>query len=1112
MNYDQFIEKKRRHVEPSGFDVSKSLLNPSLMDFQRDITHWALRVGKAAIFADCGLGKGQPVGSFLLTPKGWVKNSEIDIGNDIIASDGSPYKITGIYHKNKQPTYRIHFSDKSSFVVDLDHLHICRTNNDRQRGNPWRVISTENLLTCGNLRYGKHQKSRNYDIPIVKDVLFDKRELPICPYSLGVFLGDGHLKNSFQITCPDDQVVGRVLSELPDGVALHHATGYTWKLVTGLSGNKIHHFRMIFKKLGLHGKLSYDKFIPDSYLYASPEERLNLLRGLMDTDGYIDKTGTCLFYSSSEKLRDGVIHLVRSLGGIPTASSKIGKINGIEKRRCYIATFSLNTHNPFYLKRKAEKWNPNPRDNGRWIDRIVYECDQETICISVDSPDNSYVTENFIVTHNTFCQLEWANHVHQHTKKPVLIFAPLAVSIQTEAEAKKFGIEASISTSNADVVNGINISNYEKMHRYTPDQFGGIVLDESSILKAQFGKTRHLLNDFARGIPYRLACTATPAPNDLVEIVNHAEFLGIMSAEEIKALYFTQDGNNTQKFRLKRHAVSDFWKWVGSWAVALRQPSDLGYADDRFVLPKLHKHQIQVTTNAVQAGMLVPIDAVTRSEKIAERRATLEDRAHEAAALANSNSEQWVVWCELNDESALISRMIPDAIEVKGSDSSEHKEDALIGFATGKYRVIVTKPTIAGFGMNWQNCHNVVFVGLTDSYEQFYQAIRRLWRFGQLHEVDCYIITSNMDGRTVANIERKEREANKMYDSISHFMSREFNFDRVSRRDMVYERDIAKGDGWELYLGDSVKTIDAIDSDSIGLSVFSPPFPGMYVYTNSPHDMGNVSDMSEMIEQFRYLMDRDKLYRVMIPGRNVFIHITQGVAQKGRDGYVGLKDFRGDIIRMMSDIGWIHYGEVTIDKNPQLKATRTKDHGLMFKSLASDASKMHPALPDMLLQFRKPGENPTPIRAGYSQKYKNENGWVSPEQWINWARPVWYSQDYQPGTWRPDYTGDSFPDGIKETDVLNVSQARDTNDERHLCPLQLGVIERVVQVWSNPGDIVYSPFAGIGSEGYVALKRGRKFVGCELKRSYWLSAIKNLKDADSYVDMPLFNLVAKDRV
>lgn len=692
-------------------------------------------------------------------------------------------------------------------------------------------------------------------------------------------------------------------------------------------------------------------------------------------------------------------------------------------------------------------------------------------------------------------QLEWAHQVCKWNDSPVLILAPLAVAQQTVREGQKFGVNVHICKSGLDIRDGVNITNYDKLHHFSPDLLAGIVLDESSILKAQFGMMRHEITNFASGIPYRLAASATPAPNDLVELVNHAEFFGIMTESEIKALFFTQDGNSSNKFRLRRHAEEDFWKWMASWSVALRRPSDLGYSDDGFILPACNVHQINVDLDAFQSGMLFAVEAIGLDEQRKARRVSLDDRVQAAADLVNGNNDPWLVWCDLNDESAALAASIPDAVEVKGSDSPEHKEDAMLGFSDGRYRVLITKPSIAGFGMNWQHCANVVFVGLSHSYEQYYQALRRSWRFGQKNEVSVYVITSTAEGSVIANIQRKEQQAMDMFDSIVHHMSVNTDLQSTARQEMEYREDVRTGQDWTLYLGDSVKTMRHIESDSVGLSVFSPPFPGMYVYTNSPHDMGNVSSIDQMIDQFSYLMDKDHLLRIMMPGRNVFIHITQGVAQKARDGYIGIKDFRGKIISMMEDNGWIYYGEVTIDKDPQLKAMRTKDHGLMFKSLVSDSARMHPALSDQLLQFRKPGDNPVPIQAGKVGRYDDSDGWVSANEWILWARPVWYAADYMPGTWQENNTGESCPNGIRETDVLNVRQARETNDERHLCPLQLGVIERCVKVWSAPGEIVYSPFAGIGSEGYVALQNRRKFIGGELKESYWRHACRNLQSA-----------------
>ena len=294
-------------------------------------------------------------------------------------------------------------------------------------------------------------------------------------------------------------------------------------------------------------------------------------------------------------------------------------------------------------------------------------------------------------------------------------------------------------------------------------------------------------------------------------------------------------------------------------------------------------------------------------------------------------------------------------------------------------------------------------------------------------------------------------------------------------------------DRWTMLLGDCVERAADIDSESVGLSVFSPPFPGMYVYSDSERDMGNSKTIGELVEHFRFLMP--ELLRVLMPGRSCCVHLTQTLRVKYLDGYSGIRDFRGAVIAAMEDAGFIYYGEVAIDKDPQIKAIRTKDQGLLFKSLATDSARMHMALADYLLQFRKPGDNPEPIRAGISERYGNPEGWITGEEWIEWAAPVWYRASAH------------YPGGIRETDVLNAAVARDAPDERHIAPLQLGVIERAVKLWSNPNDLVFSPFAGIGSEGVGALRNNRRFVGIELKPSYFNTACRNLTNAEGQLSM-----------
>lgn len=353
-------------------------------------------------------------------------------------------------------------------------------------------------------------------------------------------------------------------------------------------------------------------------------------------------------------------------------------------------------------------------------------------------------------------QLEWAHHVIRERGGMVLILAPLAVAAQTVAEGIKFGVDVTLCETVKDLRPGINITNYEKLGKFEGCHFTGVVLDESSILKSFTGKVRNQIIDFFSNTPFRLACTATPAPNDFMELGNHAEFLGIMSYSEMLAMFFVHDGGQTSKWRLKGHAEEVFWQWMGSWAVVMNSPADLGYQIDGYDLPDLRVHEI------VADGEDVSADTLTLLQRRKARRDTLELRCDTAAELVNNSDEQWIVWCDLNDESNNLAQKIIGSVEVQGSDSSSIKASRMIGFSIGLHKCIITKPSIAGFGMNWQNCCKMVFVGLSDSYEQYYQAIRRCWRFGQNRPVDVYIVISSKDGCVKDNIERKQADCEKM--------------------------------------------------------------------------------------------------------------------------------------------------------------------------------------------------------------------------------------------------------------------------------------------------------------------------------------------------------------
>ena len=325
----------------------------------------------------------------------------------------------------------------------------------------------------------------------------------------------------------------------------------------------------------------------------------------------------------------------------------------------------------------------------------------------------------------TLTQLDWARIINEHTNKPVLILTPLAVAAQTAREAAKFGIDAAVVRDNAGIKNRINITNYDRLDQFELSQFSGVVLDESSILKNFTGKTRNALVSAFANTPYRLACTATPSPNDHTELGNHSEFLGVLNHSDMLPRWFINDTLDTGEWRLKGHAVKPFWDWVASWARCVSQPSDLGFSDFGHVLPDLNieRHVIDFESQAESQGQLFASPEMSATGIHALKRESVEHRAAKVAEMVNGSTEPWLIWCDTDIEADHLARLIPDAVEVRGSDKIEHKEESLLGFADGTIRVLITKPSIAGFGMNWQHCNNMAFVGLTYSYESFYQSV-----------------------------------------------------------------------------------------------------------------------------------------------------------------------------------------------------------------------------------------------------------------------------------------------------------------------------------------------------------------------------------------------------
>ena len=651
----------------------------------------------------------------------------------------------------------------------------------------------------------------------------------------------------------------------------------------------------------------------------------------------------------------------------------------------------------------------------------------------------------------TLMQLEWANQVCIETKSKVLILAPLAVVGQTKQEGVKFGID----------MQNIDVENYEQLDNIDCSIYSGVVLDESSILKNFEGATKKKILDLFANTPYKLACTATPSPNDPMELGNHSEFLDVMSRNEMLAMYFVHDGGETAKWRLKGHAVKMFYEFVGSWAIMLNKPLDIGFEMNGYDLPKLNLLENQIKTPKRDNGSLFNDAIISATNFNQELRLTKIERLDEVVKLVNEKpDENFIIWIKQNEEGELLKKLLPDAVEVKGSDSNEWKKDKLLGFANNEFRILITKTKIASFGMNYQNCRNQIFASLDFSFEGLYQAIRRSYRFGQKNEVNIYLITTD----TMANVKQAIDTKQKQFEIMQEEMAKAINMNLAGQimQTGTFDTTEENNEWYSIQRGDCVQLIQNVKNESIGLSVFSPPFAELYTYSNHIEDMGNSKDYNEFLMQFSFLIK--ELYRVMMSGRNVAVHCMDLPIQKGKEGFIGLRDFSGMILKAFEDAGFVYASRVTIWKDPVIEMQRTKALGLLHKQVKKDSTMSRVGIPDYVMIFRKDGERSNPVT----------NTDLSVDLWQKYASPVWMDINYS-------NTLQGFRNG------------REENDEKHICPLQLDTIERLIHLYSNKGDTVLTPFMGIGSEVYQAVKMNRKGIGFELKESYFDLAKANLK-------------------
>jgi hypothetical protein len=667
----------------------------------------------------------------------------------------------------------------------------------------------------------------------------------------------------------------------------------------------------------------------------------------------------------------------------------------------------------------------------------------------------------------TLMQLDWANQVVKKTNMPVLILAPLAVVEQTKKECERFGIKVWNYTgsgmlrpnSEEHFYPRIYITNYDQLKNVNDvDCFAGVVLDESSILKGRDGKLSSLIIESFKNTPYKLACTATPSPNDHMELGQHSEFIGAMSYLEMLAMYFVHDGGETSKWRLRKHAKDDFWKYVCTWSISLDNPKTLGFDSCGYELPEIEyiEHVIPVENNTMT---LFGDVAVSATDLHKDLKRSFDKRLEKTIELVNSNDDQWIVWGLKNQETDEMAKVLSGSVNVQGSDSPEYKAKHLNGFANEDFRVLITKTSIASFGMNYQQCHNMVFMSYDFKFEAFYQAVRRCYRFGQNEKVKVHILIPESQVNVRKTILEKESKHHAMIHEMSKY-SADTDY-KTNNSNVMIEKDHIKTEHYEIFNGDCVQESKKLNDNSSDLVVFSPPFAELYVYSDKEEDMGNVSDYKQFEQHFKYLIP--ELKRVLKSGRICAVHCMDLPIQKGKEGFIGLRDFSGMLIDWFTSEGFIYHAKTTIWKNPVTEMQRTKALGLLHKTIKKDSSMSRVGIPDYVLFFRNAGDNETPIT--HQSEYPNKADYLPVDLWQKYASPVWMDVDY------------------KRT--LQYRSGRDGNDEKHICPLQLDTIERIIHLYSNEGETVFSPFGGIGSEGFQAIKMGRKSISIELKESYF---------------------------
>ena len=562
--------------------------------------------------------------------------------------------------------------------------------------------------------------------------------------------------------------------------------------------------------------------------------------------------------------------------------------------------------------------------------------------------------------------LEIAHQIASRVGRPMLWLSPLSVAFQTEREAAKFGhtvkyVRSQEQAQKADVP--IIIANYEMLKHFNPKDFAGVVPDESSVLKAYMGRMkRDLIREFD-ATPYKFPMTATPAPNDHLELGNHSQFIGAMNSQEMISRFFINDTMKAGGYRLRGHGQEKFWRWVASWAVCISKPSDIGFSNEGYDIPEPELIEVPVMVDhsrAHQSGLLMLDSSLSSTAMWKDKSATVKDRVRAAVEVVTSEpNEFWVVWCDTNEEADLLKAALRGAVEVRGNHTAKIKEERLLAFSEQQVKIMITKEEIAAFGLNWQHCARHVFVGLTYSFEKFYQALRRSYRFGNARTVKAYLVVAETEQGIKQSILRKWDAHREMQTQMAKAMA-EVGMGKAAREGLTAtEEDVKQGDTYTLHLGDCVTTLATVPDESIDHSTNSPPFKELYIYSDKEADMGNAGSGDEFYQHYRYYAR--EMARVMKTGKQVVIHCKDLPLYANRDGAMGIEDFPGELIQIHEETGLMLTGWITIWKDPKIEMERTNNAGLLWsEAFCKRAERCRQGMADYGLVFTKGAKSAAP--------------------------------------------------------------------------------------------------------------------------------------------------------